>query len=81
MIGESANELSLANHDQKSDESNSLRNLEHVYVLAQSRHYGHELSFQKYANSTGWQSALHFSNGGISVDLLRMDGKRKSKAK
>ena len=56
------------------------RNLEHAYVLAQSTHYGHDLSFKKYSNLP-FSSALHFSNGGISVDLLRMDGTRVSKTK
>lgn len=57
-----------------------MRNLEHVYILAKSHHYGHELSFQKYAGG-GWANILHFSNGGLSVDLLRMDQSRISKSK
>ena len=57
---------------------NNNKNLEHVFILAKSHHYGHELAFQKYAGAyngkgAGWASALHFSNGGLSVDLLRMD--------
>lgn len=43
-----------------------------VFVVAKSRHYGHDLSFEKYSNC-GWQSQLHFSNGGLAVNLLRMD--------
>ena len=58
----------------------SHRNLEHAYIVARSLHYGHELSFEKYSNS-GWQNALHFSNGGISVNLLKFDMSRKSAVK
>lgn len=72
-IEASQSELSVIRHD-------SLRNLEHAYVLARSTHFGHELSFEKYSNS-GWQNMLHFSNGGISVNLLRFDMTRKSKVK
>ena len=46
--------------------------LEHVYIVARSRHYGHELSFEKFSNC-GWDSALHFSNGGLNVNLLRLN--------
>ena len=54
-----------------------MRNLEHVYVVAQSQHYGHEMSFEKYSNC-GWDRPLHFSNGGLSVNLLRYNMTKKS---
>lgn len=46
--------------------------LEHVYILAKSHHYGHELSFQKFSNC-GWENTLHFSNGGLSVNLMKLN--------
>ena len=51
-----------------------------IFVLAKSRHYGHELSFEKYSNC-GWHNQLHFSNGGLSVNLLKLDMARKSEVK
>ena len=39
-------------------------------MVCQSHHFGHELSFQKFSN-LGWEQKLHFSNGGISVNLLK----------
>ena len=62
-------------------QDNSLKNLKHCYVLAKSHHYGHQESFQKFSNAPGWANILHFSNGGLSVDLLRLDKKRESRAK
>ena len=44
----------------------------HVFVVVKSRHYGHELSFEKFSNC-GWENNLHFNNGGLSVNLLKMD--------
>jgi len=60
----------LTNHD----------GFEHVYILAKSNHYGHELSFQKYSNC-GWDSKLHFVNGGLPVNLLRLNPKKLSPVK
>jgi hypothetical protein len=57
-----------------------LGNLEHAYIVAKSTHYGHELSFEKFSNC-GWQNALHFSNGGLSVNLLRFNMNKKSSVK
>ena len=51
-----------------------------VFVVAKSRHYGHELSFEKFSNC-GWSNELHFSNGGLSVNLLKMDKGKLSKVK
>lgn len=56
------------------------RKLEQVYIVARSTHYGHEMNFEKFSNC-GWRNTLHFSNGGISVNLLRYDMERKSKVK
>jgi len=56
------------------------QNLEHAYILARSTHFGHEMSFEKHSNC-GWQNVLHFSNGGINVNLLRFDMARKSQVK
>lgn len=69
--------VTVRRHD---GEVQELRNLDHVYVLAKSTHYGHELSFQKFSNQN-WASALHFANGGLSVNLLRLDPSKKSKAR
>lgn len=41
-------------------------------MVAKARHYGHDLSFEKYSNC-GWKSELHFSNGGLSVNLLKLE--------
>lgn len=65
---------------QVQSQAKTYRNLEHVYILARSVHYGHEMSFEKFSNC-GWQNTLHFSNGGISVNLLKFDMDRKSKVK
>jgi hypothetical protein len=54
--------------------------LEHVYILAKSHHYGHELSFQKFSNC-GWENQLHFSNGGLSVNLLKLNQTKVSEVK
>ena len=50
----------------------SSTNEPHVFVVAKSRHYGHELSFEKFSNC-GWDTKLHFNNGGLAVNLLQMD--------
>jgi hypothetical protein len=55
-------------------------NLAHTYIVARSTHYGHEMSFEKYSNC-GWDNVLHFSNGGISANLLKLDMDKKSKVK
>ena len=52
----------------------------HVFVVAKSRHYGHELSFEKFSNC-GWDTKLHFNNGGLSVNLLQMDYSKLSKVR
>lgn len=52
----------------------------HVFVVAKSRHYGHELSFEKFSNC-GWESKLHFNNGGLAVNLLQMDYSKLSKVR
>lgn len=49
-------------------------------MVAKSRHWGHDLSFEKFSNC-GWHNNLHFSNGGLSVNLLRMDPAKLSKVK
>ena len=54
--------------------------LARVYVVAKSRHYGHDLSFEKFTNC-GWHSQLHFNNGGLAVNLLRLDPGKLSKVK
>ena len=38
------------------------------------------MSFEKYSNC-GWDHVLHFSNGGISVNLLKLDMDKKSEVK
>ena len=38
------------------------------------------MSFEKYSNC-GWSKELHFSNGGISVNLLKKDMSQISKVK
>ena len=43
-----------------------------TYIVAKSTHYGHKLSFEKYTNS-GWDKIMHFNNGGLNVNLLRLD--------
>ena len=48
--------------------------------MAKSRHYGHDLSFEKYSNC-GWKKELHFSNGGMSVNLLKLDMNKQSSVK
>jgi hypothetical protein len=48
--------------------------------VAKSRHYGHELSFEKFSNC-GWSNELHFNNGGLSVNLLKMDPSKLSKTR
>lgn len=52
----------------------------HVFVVAKSRHYGHELSFEKFSNC-GWDTKLHFNNGGLAVNLLQMDYSKLSKVR
>ena len=51
-----------------------------VFVLAKARHYGHELSFEKFSNC-GWRNQLHFSNGGLSVNLLKLDPTKLNKTR
>ena len=48
--------------------------------MSQSLHYGHPLSFPKYSNQ-GWEPMLHFSNGGLSVNLLKWNRHRQSKTR
>lgn len=55
-------------------------NAPHVFVVAKSRHYGHDLSFEKFSNC-GWSNELHFNNGGLSVNLLKMDPTKLSKTR
>jgi len=57
-----------------------ISNLAHTYIVARSTHYGHEMSFEKYSNC-GWDNVLHFSNGGMSVNLLKLDMDKKSEVK
>lgn len=52
----------------------------HIFVVAKSRHYGHELSFEKFSNC-GWDNKLHFNNGGLAVNLLQMDYSKLSKVR
>lgn len=47
-----------------------------VFVLAKSRHFGHELSFEKFSNCA-WKNSLHFNNGGLAVNLLKLAQKSK----
>jgi hypothetical protein len=55
--------------------------LEHnSFVVSQAHHYGHSLSFEKYSN-LGWEKLLHFSNGGINVNLLKWDQEKLSKSR
>ena len=63
-----------------SSKPSKLGNLANIYIVARSTHYGHEMSFEKFSNC-GWENVLHFSNGGISANLLRFDMDRKSKVK
>ena len=51
-----------------------------TFIVSQAHHYGHELSFPKYSN-LGWDHLLHFSNGGINVNLLKWDQYKLSKQK
>ncbi|CDW76469.1 UNKNOWN [Stylonychia lemnae] len=51
-----------------------------TFVLAQSHHYGHKLSFEKFSNC-GWSKELNFSNGGLSVHLLKFDMSQVSEVK
>ena len=46
--------------------------------MAQSVHYGHQASFVKYSNQ-GWDPLLHFSNGGLNVNLLKWNRKKINK--
>jgi hypothetical protein len=50
------------------------------YIVAQAHHHGHDLSFEKYSN-LGWEPLLHFSNGGVNVNLLKWNQQRVSKAR
>ena len=51
-----------------------------TFVICQSHHYGHQMSFQKYSN-LGWEDLLHFSNSGINVNLVKWNQKKISKPK
>lgn len=65
IVDEGAKALSLVSESAKLSEPK-------VFVVAKSRHYGHELSFEKFSNC-GWESKLHFNNGGLAVNLLELD--------
>ena len=51
-----------------------------TFIVAKSTHYGHSLSFEKYSNS-GWDKLLHFKNGGINVNLMKLDKSKISRVK
>ncbi len=51
-----------------------------AYIVSQAHHYGHPLSFEK-CSGLGWDKLLHFNNGGINVNLLKLDSKKQSYSK
>lgn len=77
---EEAINIPSENSDEALAITTSPSNEPHVFVVAKSRHYGHELSFEKFSNC-GWDTKLHFNNGGLSVNLLQMDYSKLSKVR